>query len=811
MDERDPLIDATNKTINNLQTIARSQRVQELSSLSLPEIDEIVSKIARIVPAGNVPGVILSDLLRLPQRIPPVEMVRRDINLLFKGVEQTLIDKAVVNAFYNVPAKVLKGYQWLLELAGKDPDLSFPEGTWQFYIDYALRDDTARHTCETYGFDTTLNQHKLPLSPVDRVTAWAMAASHCLHQYYDLLENEWRERVGIYILQVLTAGRPDAAHFQRMYRLWDAKRPYHRGQDVQPHENYPAYRRRKFDEFLAVAMDGLPKSLVTEWRQKVRDAENHGLAAYQRQMSIRAYLEPGVYGEVRKPVPLESAHIGIIHQARYYLLPICIENSATPVDVGTMRMRVATLMAHPAQNPPAQLHKLAYVKRATMAEMRDDLPEALLNELDGLRLAPIWFNSDKRSRHLPLSAIRQGERGIGDHPLTIFDTGETFVFDLSHIFFDGVWGVALAEILTNEALSWAVHLSQMPAAQPGTKRPYSPALHVRPDDQKRFEAAPQVATEASAETQAVDMPAILALRELFKQRNELLSMTVNDLLMLYRVIHVVGYRPSPELVEMLERLKQENDAAARTAAETALTAVRAGSTRNPAILVPVDASKHSPRDRVYPLTLEIPVAQLDVIGLHQRSLAALNAYERTTRNREHGYAQFEKLQKEYLAILAGFGGGLDQIKKMAASGDSKSMDTIRLLANLPVPVQRFLDRIPSQFDAVNDMLKGREVFSNVGQVATTSSLTRFMTAKDDNEKKELAWGLMTDADQVMRITLRDFRPHVRMLMAVGRPDLAILIATDLLESYAAGLNQYVREVQRITAAQFKQRSLFSRN
>lgn len=108
------------------------------------------------------------------------------------------------------------------------------------------------------------------------------------------------------------------------------------------------------------------------------------------------------------------------------------------------------------------------------------------------------------------------------------------------------------------------------------------------------------------------------------------------------------------------------------------------------------------------------------------------------------------------------------------------------------------------------MLKGREVFSNVGQVAASSSLTRFMTAKDDNEKKELAWGLMTDAEGIMWITLRDFRPHVPMLTAVGRPDLSISIATDQLESYATGLNQYVRDLYRITVASYKKRGLFSR-
>lgn len=809
MDEHDPLFYATQYTINDLKTIARTQRVQELSSLSLPEIDEIVHKIARHAPAGNVPGAILSGLLRLPQRIPPADMVRRDITLLFKGVEQTLLDKAVYSAFYATPAAILGTYQNLLKLAGKDPDQSFPEGIWQFYIDYALRDDTARHTCETHGFDTTLAQHKIQLAPVDRVTAWAMAAASCLHQYYDLLENEWRERVYIYVLQELTADRPDAAHFKRMYRLWDAKRPYTRHHDAQPHENYPTYRRRKFDEFLATAMDGLPRPLKAEWSTRVQAAEQKDLADYQRQMSIRSYLEPGVYGEVRKPVPLESAHIGIIHQGRYYLLPICVANSASLVDVTAMRTRIATLMTYPAENPPAQLQKLTYVRRAAMPEIRAQLPEVLNSELDGLRLAPIWINTDKRSRHLPLSAIRQGERAVGDHPLTIFDTAETFVFDLSHIYFDGVWGVALAEILTNEALAWAVHLDGLPPAQPGQKRPYSPALHLHPTDHQRLEAAPQVAMEASAETQSVDMSAILSLRELFKHRNDLLELTVNDLLILYRAIHAVIYRPSPELTQMLERLREE-DLEARDAVASALVAISPDSERNPAILVPVDASKRSPRDRVYPMTFGGGVVSLEYISLHQKALAALNTYERASRNREHAYNQFEKVQKEYMAMLAGFGAGLFAYKQRAAAGESMSMTTIRLLANLPVPMQRFLDRIPAQFDVLNDMLKGREVFSNVGQVASTSSLTRFMTAKDDNEKKELVWGLMTDADQIMRITLRDFRPHVRLLTAVGRPDLCLYIATDLLESYAASLNQYVRDVQRIAGAQFKQRGLFSR-
>ncbi|MBI1880215.1 MAG: hypothetical protein HYR94_18675, partial [Chloroflexi bacterium] len=122
--------------------------------------------VSQVVPAGNVPGIILNGLVRLQGRKPPAKIVKRDINLLFQGVDRAL-DTAVYGAFFAGPAAVIWGYQNLLRLAGKDPEDSFPEGTWQFYVDYALREDTARHAIETHGFDTTLNQHKLKLNPVD--------------------------------------------------------------------------------------------------------------------------------------------------------------------------------------------------------------------------------------------------------------------------------------------------------------------------------------------------------------------------------------------------------------------------------------------------------------------------------------------------------------------------------------------------------------------------------------------------------------------------------------------------------------------
>ena len=50
----------------------------------------------------------------------------------------------------------------------------------------------------------------------------------------------------------------------------------------------------------------------------------------------------------------------------------------------------------------------------------------------------------------------------------------------------------------------------------------------------------------------------------------------------------------------------------------------------------------------------------------------------------------------------------------------------------------------------------------------------------------------------MRLTLRDFRPHVALFEAAGRMDVAAPIAADYLESYAQGMNRFIRDLHRIT-------------
>ena len=786
------------ETADDLRTIATSASLQALSTLTLPEIGAAVEAVARVIPAGNVPAMILNGLARLSDRRPSPENVRRDVNLLFKGVEAAL-DKAVYGAFFAGPAAVIWGYQNLLKLTGKEPEASFAEGLWQFYADHALREDTSRFTVETNGFDTVLGHHQIELAPANRVTAWIMASIHCLHQYHDWLANEWRERVYISILQEVVQATPPAEPLARLHRQWARRRPYGRGPDAAPDENYARYRRRKFDHFLRQALDQLAEERRFTWNQRVQEAKEQ-LPAYQQQMTILAYLEAGAYGETRQAIALQDACIGLIYQGRYYLIPVCQPGSDLPATAASVQAQVMAIMRQPTGAAAMHLSSLAGLRRQEWAKLRPGLNQTLLASLERLRLAPILVNADQQSPHRPLSELRQAERGVGDQPLTIFDAQKCFVFDLSHIFFDGLWSVALAELLTREALAWAVYLQGRT-----TPAEAEPSLIVKPlllpFEQRELlfvQQAERVAVEVSVETTAVQLKPMLALRKLFKMRNDLLALTVNDLLVLYRTIHAVTYQPDPELVAVLEAFLE--DPRLEAAASQALAALQPAA-HTPALMIPLDATRKEPKERIYPLVFEAPLHELDLLDLHRRTMAALALYEQAPVNRRvNAYAKFDRWQRRYLATLAGFGQVLTRAKEIAIHGESASQGAIKLLAHVPAPLQHLFEQLPNRFDVINELIKGREVLTNVGAVAPGSTLARFNAAKDDNGSKALAWGVLTDAGGTVHISLRDFRPHVAALVAAGRGEVARRMAQHYVDSYARGLNSMIDDLSRITRA-----------
>jgi hypothetical protein len=197
------------------------------------------------------------------------------------------------------------------------------------------------------------------------------------------------------------------------------------------------------------------------------------------------------------------------------------------------------------------------------------------------------------------------------------------------------------------------------------------------------------------------------------------------------------------------------------------------------------------------MSFVVPLADLELMELHWHTLEALATYQRAKGDPAKRY-EFEVLRRQYLATLAGYGAIIQRAKAITTSNEGVSANIVKLLAYLPTSVQQILQTIPDRFDVLNDLIKGREVFSNIGAVVPGSSLTRFITAKDDNEKKTLAWGILTDSEGIMRITLRDFRPHVALLEAAGGKNIATLIAQDYLDTYAHGLNAYVRQLRDIT-------------
>lgn len=773
-------------TANNLKTMAQSLMTQELSRLTLPEIEEAVDIVAKMVPAGNVPGVILNGLARISGRSPSQQNIKRDINLLFKGVEQVL-DRAAYSAFFAGPAAVIWGYQNLLKLAGKQPEDAFPQGTWQFYVDYALREDTARHTNETHGFDTILNAHGVKLSQIDRITALAMSCIGVLTEYPTLLENEWRERVYLHLIDTFTQGR-----LSKAYGQWEKQRPYARRADA-GNLTYAQYRRAKFDEFIQSVLQSLSAIELEQWRKAVAEQERTHLPAYQQQMSIISYLKPESHSEEHVDLPLKEIFIGLIHQGAYYLIPVWVPTRNTVMDVMTVRGSVAAVLGGSVQAPAANLVQIASVQRSTLTGVERQFSETVKNAWAALRCAPILINADSRPRHLPLAQIRQTERGIGDHALTIFDTGETFAFDQSHIYFDGSWGAALAEIITNEALSWARYLATLPAAHAETRHIRPVNFTLQPADQRIIDHLPRISVESAAESDKINIKAIIGVRKLFKQRSDLLNLTVNDLLVLYRAIHAVTYQPSADLIAQIEASKL-----GKPILHDVLQSINDQS--NPSILIPIDASRSAPSERLYPMSFDVPLSELDLITLHKHTMASLDGYRIEDGEGSSHYMRFDTLQREYLATLAGFGAVLSRAKEIAAAGEGASTGSIRLLAHMPRPLQRLLDEIPSKIDLLNDIIKGREVFSNVGAVAPSSTLTRFITAKDDNKKKTLAWGVITDAGGVMRISLRDFRPHVALLGQANLPDLAQRITQEYLDAYVNGLNRFIGDLRRITVA-----------
>lgn len=258
--------------------------------------------------------------------------------------------------------------------------------------------------------------------------------------------------------------------------------------------------------------------------------------------------------------------------------------------------------------------------------------------------------------------------------------------------------------------------------------------------------------------------------------------------MLYRSLHAGNYELSERVQGVMEEMQYRLTADTYQAACQAIdeTLARYGET-NPALLIPMDAGYVAPRERLFPTTYRNPLPEIaPLLATTQKRYESYHQRE----DRE-AWAAFDQSRRELLAYLKTFGEYLDALKAVTMRGESFNTATLRLLGHLPPQMQSLLDQIPQHIDALNEVIKGNEVFSNVGRVAPGSSLRRFISAKDDGATKELVWGILTDSAGQMHISLRDFRPFVAHLLTLGESQIATLLTQDYLNSYVAGFNAFI--------------------
>jgi hypothetical protein len=850
------------QTLQSLQAVDDTTLVG-LTRLGLAEVQELKHEVASIFPASNLPALLLQGLIQLRDRDLQPQRVAADLGVLFRSTRHV----GLVGAFLATPALIIQGYQRLLTLAGKNPESAFPNGSWQFYTEFGLREDAARHCVETIGF-----QRASPvIDAVDAATCWVATALAALHAYDDLLENEWAERVLPRTLNdllrehaemLLAASLPKKAEararaiadhaetlaqqfgVERLASAWAAVRPYH-GPPSPHFAAYIADRRVQFQTYLDTALQQLPENAHAALGSRFLARKAAELPLYQAQMSMLAMLEAGTYQDRRVVLGLDQAVVALAVAGQYYLLDACARDAhgqllvfpsetnddAVPLALvrdadGTLRdryqrpvtiarsgavlvgerllgrLRPPTLAAIKAwvqtvlqtgavlnTDPTVDL-LLSEAPRERQQALRGQLDPATQAALAQLRCAPIILNWDMADDTKTLTAIRRAHRGIGDHALTLLRTEQSMVFDLSHIFFDGSWGMALAEMLT----AHATQLIPMVQATSAAMIPPTPALTLvapAPFVAAAKRVIANTPVEIGAETTSIDLELITKVRRRLGRRT--MPLTVNDLLVLTRCAQPASYQPGPLGQRALERV-----AALDTQVVQQFEAHIAEQRQiNPALLIPMDASATDPRLRLFPATFRNSL--LELVPRLDRCNRLVQQLQQQDNSQQR--AQFEHERRLLAADLQRFTLTLQVLKRVTMQGESMTTAALRLLGPWPGAIQQLLDQIPQKISALNEILKGREVFSNVGQVAASSSLTRFASARDDGETKLLIWGIMSDASGQLVVTLRDFRPHVAPLVRMGRADLAQLLAQDYLEHYAALVNAFARRLQRVLAFQ----------
>jgi hypothetical protein len=302
---------------------------------------------------------------------------------------------------------------------------------------------------------------------------------------------------------------------------------------------------------------------------------------------------------------------------------------------------------------------------------------------------------------------------------------------------------------------------------------------------RQFQELPEI----SAETTIHDISQIFNLRKMIEDRTGV-RLTINDLLVTTRLFHAVHYEPTEPVRMALDSFyARSTTPETRKLADIVTRSIARSRHIHPSLAIPIDASSKDPRERIYLLTFRNIFE--DVVWTWDDTWDAYQSYRRIeppdTPEGEAAFRHFEEQRANLINTLRTFSHLLAASKEVALRGESFSVSVFNLLSNIPARLQYILRRIPEQVPSLNEIIRGDEIYSNIGRVSMGSSLSRFITAKDDGNAKSLAWGIMSNDHGRMVVTMRDFRPHVEPLIRSGNIELAQILAQDYVQTYTNNL------------------------
>ncbi|PWK13936.1 hypothetical protein [Tumebacillus permanentifrigoris] len=442
------------------------------------------------------------------------------------------------------------------------------------------------------------------------------------------------------------------------------------------------------------------------------------------QLSMLRWLEPGRFFDRRVAIPLQEVNLAVFHSGWYYLIPVSASTTLQELDA-----YATSILAGPTEAGGGTVEAvLGQTPRRLQKSLREQLPAQTLEGLKALRSAPILLNWSLQASKQRLRDIRNGRRGGNDHPLVLFRTESSIVFDISHVMFDGVWAKRIVDVLT-EVATQVERTAPVPAT--------TPLKSLRLESGSNF-PVPTRSSEVTAEATGIRLQAMQELRKRLAAQG--IKVTVNDFLIWARFVHAREYKPSARALAVLEQAGEKWAAQICKSWEQERR-------KPPSLMILVDVFKRDPRLRLYPMTIQSD---------GREELAALSA----------------RLQQ-----------------KIASARNGKSFATHagQLLVWTPPFLRPLSVWASEQLRPFQSRIQADEVFSNLGSVGEHSSISRFTSARGRVQSQTRVWGMVTTREGVLYVTLRDFQPHVQHLS----PKLAQTLTQDYLDAYTATVNRLI--------------------